>query len=93
MASVEFIIIFQTPAAVAANAQLLFALPLSSDTNSSDFFAVAKLLKSIVIDSAGGKVGGSPLSFLHPVKKPVETASINKIGIIFFIGKQIKFNI
>jgi len=29
-----------------------------------------KLLKSMSIDSAGGRVGGSPLSFLHPLKHP-----------------------
>jgi hypothetical protein len=38
------------------------------EISSAPFLDGLKLLKAIVIDPAGGKTGGSPLSFLHPVK-------------------------
>jgi hypothetical protein len=74
------------PAVVAAKSKLLFAVPLVSDMISADFFPVLKLLKSIAIDSAGGRTGGSPLSFLQPVnKKVVQRQNIKVTDISFFI--------
>jgi len=44
-----------------------------------------KLEKSTIIDSAGGRVGATPLSFLHPEKIPAEKARISTTDKIFFI--------
>jgi hypothetical protein len=70
-------ITFHTPATTAAYSQLLGLIPLVPEV---------KFVKSIVIDSAGGKVGATPLSFLHPVKNPGVRASIRTTEKIFFIG-------
>jgi hypothetical protein len=79
--------VFQKPARVAANCQLLFetASRFLVSPIISDFFFETKLLKSIVIEATGGKAGGLPLSFLHPTKMLPERIKINNITRDFFI--------
>ena len=58
-------IVFQILATVAATVQFVFSTALGSLITKADFVVDTKLLKSIVIDSAGGNAGGSP-TFLQP---------------------------
>jgi hypothetical protein len=57
----------------------------------ADFPDVSKLEKSIVIDSFGGKTGGSPLSFLQATKKPEKRIRNNPNDTSFFIMLTINF--
>jgi hypothetical protein len=69
-------------------------MPLESLTKSDDFFPEVKLLKSIDIDSAGGKTGGDPLSFLQLLRQPANKISIRNrksnllIITIFFTNNE-----